>query len=161
MQTVLTQAELEDVRAFIQEYFDAWRGTDEENILAYYSDDVVLHLPTGTLEGKTAVLDSFVRPFITGFPGNVHAIRNVAHVRDLVAVEWSFEAVHTGTFANMPATGKAVQVSGCSFYEYDRRSNTIPAGRIYFDLATLLRQMISEHSNVRTRRNRCSRPARL
>jgi steroid delta-isomerase-like uncharacterized protein len=158
MQTVLTQAE--DVRAFIQKYFDAWKGTDEEKILAYYSDDVVLQLPTGTLEGKAAVRDSFVRPFITGFRGNVHAIRNLAHVRDLIAVEWSFEAVHTGTFANMPTTGKAVQVSGCSFYEYDRRTKRISAGRIYFDLATLLRQMISEHSNVRTKRSRCSRPAR-
>jgi ketosteroid isomerase-like protein len=33
------QAAPEDVRAFIQEYFDAWKGTDEAKILAYYSDD--------------------------------------------------------------------------------------------------------------------------
>src|SRR4051794_37909490 len=52
MQAVAIQAAPEDVRAFIQEYFDAWKGTDEHTILAYYSDDVVLHLPTGTLEGK-------------------------------------------------------------------------------------------------------------
>ena len=87
MQAVAIQAAPEDVRAFIQEYFDAWKGTDEHKILAYYSDDVVLDLPTGTLEGKTAVRDNFVRPFIAGFPGNVHAIRNLAHARNLVAVE--------------------------------------------------------------------------
>jgi steroid delta-isomerase-like uncharacterized protein len=141
MQAVGLQAEPEDVRAFIQEYFDAWKGTDEARILAYYSDDVVLQLPTGTLQGKAAVRDNFVRPFITGFPGNVHAIRNLAHAKNLVAVEWSFEAVHTGTFAGTPATGKAVQVPGCSFYEYDLGTRTIPAGRIYFDVATLLRQI--------------------
>ena len=44
-------------------YWDAWKGTDEQRILAYYSDDVLIHLPTGTLEGKAAVRDSFVRPF--------------------------------------------------------------------------------------------------
>ena len=38
-------------------------------------------------------------------------------------------------------TGKAVQVPGCSFYEYDLRTRTIPAGRIYFDVATLLHQV--------------------
>jgi steroid delta-isomerase-like uncharacterized protein len=135
------QAAPEDVRAFIQDYFDAWKGTDEHKILAYYSDDVVLHLPTGTIEGKTAVRDNFVRPFITAFPGNVHAIRNLAHAQNLAAVEWSFEAVHKGPFANIEATGKQVRVPGCSFYEYDLETRTIPAGRIYFDFATLLRQI--------------------
>jgi steroid delta-isomerase-like uncharacterized protein len=141
MQAAAIQAAPEDVRAFIQEYFDAWKGTDEHKILAYYSDDVVIHLPTGTLEGKTAVRDNFVRPFIAGFPGNVHSIRNLAHARSLVAVEWNFEAVHKGNFANLEATGKKVQVPGCSFYEYDLGTRTIPAGRIYFDFATLLRQI--------------------
>ena len=134
----------EDVRAFIQEYFDAWKGTDEHKILAYYSDDVVLHLPTGTRKGKAAVRDSFVRPFVAGSPGNVHSIRNLAHAKNLVAVEWSFEAVHKGPFANAEATGKKVQVPGCSFYEYDLGTTKIPAGRIYFDFATLLRQIGAE-----------------
>ena len=141
MQAVAIQAAPDDVRAFIQEYFDAWKGTDEHKILAFYTEDVVLHLPTGTLEGKAAVRDNFVRPFIAGFPGNVHAIRNLAHAKNLVAVEWSFDAVHKGAFANVEATGKKVQVPGCSFYEYDLGTRKIPAGRIYFDFATLLRQI--------------------
>jgi hypothetical protein len=53
-------------------------------------------------------------------------------------VEWSFEAVHKGPFANVEATGKQVQVPGCSFYEYDLGTRKIPAGRIYFDVATLI-----------------------
>jgi steroid delta-isomerase-like uncharacterized protein len=141
MQATAIQAAPEDVRAFIQEYFDAWKGIDEHKILAYYSDHVVLHLPTGTLEGKAAVRDNFVRPFITAFPGNVHAIRNLAHAKNLVAVEWTFEAVHKGAFANVAPTGKQVQVPGCSFYEYDLGTRKIPGGRIYFDFAALLRQI--------------------
>ena len=141
MQAVAIQAAPEDVRAFIQEYFDAWKGTDEDKILAYYSDDVVIRLPTGTLEGKTAVRDNFVRPFISAFPGNIHAIQNLAHAPSLVAVEWSFEAKHTGPFANVQPTGKQVKVPGCSFYEYEPGMKQITAGRIYFDLGTLLRQI--------------------
>jgi steroid delta-isomerase-like uncharacterized protein len=141
MQVAAAQAAPESVHAFIQEYFDAWKGIEEDKILAYYSDDVAIHLPTGTLEGKTAVRDNFVRPFIAAFPGNVHSIRNLAHARNLVAVEWSFEAAHQGAFANIEATGKTVQVLGCSFYEYDLVTRKITAGRIYFDFATLLRQI--------------------
>jgi steroid delta-isomerase-like uncharacterized protein len=136
-----TQVAPEQVRAFVQEYFDAWNGTDESKILAYYSDDVVIEIPTGRLEGKSAVRDNFVRPFISGFPGNVHAIQNLAPTANFVAVEWSFEAVHSGPFANIEPTGKAVRVPGCSLYEYDLATRTIPAGRIYFDLGTLLRQI--------------------
>lgn len=131
----------EEVRVFVQEYFDAWRGSDAQSILDYYSDDVVIHLPIGTLEGKTAVRDNFVVPFIAGFPGNVHSIRNLAHSKNLVAVEWNFDAVHKGRFANVEATDKIVHVPGCSFYEYDLERRTIPSGRIYFDFATLLRQI--------------------
>ena len=135
------------VRAFIHEYFDAWKGTDEDRILSYYSADVVLQLPTGRLIGQSAVLDQFVRPFIGAFPGNVHSIQNLAHAPNLVAVEWNLEALHRGTFADLPATGRHVRLSGCSFYEHDLEARRITAGRIYFDLGTLLRQIGGEVRN--------------
>ena len=141
MQATATQAAPEDVRAFIQEYFDAWKGTDEDKILPYYSDDIVLHLPTGTLDGKAAVRGNFLHPFVAAFPGNVHSIRNLAHARNLAAVEWNFDAVHKGLFANIAATNKSVHLQGCSFYEYDLSTRKIPVGRIYFDFATLMRQI--------------------
>jgi len=141
MQTTVVQAAPETVRAFLDQYFDAWKGTDEDKILAYYADAVVIQLPTGTLEGKIAVRDKFVRPFIVGFPGNVHAVQTLAHGRNLVGVEWRFEAVHRGPFANVQPTGREVRVSGCSFYEYDPGVKQITAGRIYFDLSTLLSQI--------------------
>jgi steroid delta-isomerase-like uncharacterized protein len=141
MQVAATKSAPEDVRAFVQEYFDAWKGTDEDKILAYYSDDVVVQLPTGTLDGKAAVREHFVRPFLAAFPGNVHSIRNLAFTENLVAVEWNFDAVHKGAFGAVEATHKTVHVPGCSIYEYNLGTRKIPAGRIYFDFATLLRQI--------------------
>jgi steroid delta-isomerase-like uncharacterized protein len=141
MTATATQGSQENARAFIQEYFDAWKGTDENKILAYYADDVVIHLPTGILKGKPTVRDNFVRPFVAGFPGNVHAIRDLGFAPRLVAVEWSFEAVHRGAFAGIPASGKQVQIPGCSFYEYDLGKRVITGGRIYFDPAALMRQI--------------------
>jgi steroid delta-isomerase-like uncharacterized protein len=141
MQPVAIQSPEEDVRRFIEAYFASWTSTDEERILAYYSEDIVLQVPTGVLQGKMAVRDQFVRPFITAFPGHVNVIVNLAYGKNLVAVEWSFEGVHTGPLGNIEATGKQVQVPGCSFYEYDLATRLIPAGRSYFDFTTLLRQV--------------------
>ena len=141
MHTIPMHSTEEDVRSFIEEYFASWTGTDEDRILAYYSDDIVLHVPTGTLKGKTEVRDNFVRPFITAFPGNVNVIVNLAYGKNLVAVEWSFEGVHTGLFGNIEATGKQVQVPGCSFYTYDLATRVITVARTCFDVGTLLRQI--------------------
>jgi len=44
-----------DVRAFIDEYFKAWEGTDETRILSYYSETVSLEIPGAVINGKAAL----------------------------------------------------------------------------------------------------------
>jgi ketosteroid isomerase-like protein len=56
-----------DVRAFIEEYFEAWSGTDEDLILSYYSETISLEIPGTIIHGKAALRDQFVRPFVAGF----------------------------------------------------------------------------------------------
>ena len=129
------------VESFINEYFGVWQGTDEDHIMSYYADDVVIRLPGTQINEKAAVREQFVRPFITGFPGNRHIAKNMIFGQDVVVVEWSFEAAHTGPFAGCPATGAQVVVPGCSVYEYDPAKRQITAGRIYFDIGTLLKQI--------------------
>ncbi|MBV9609259.1 MAG: nuclear transport factor 2 family protein [Acidobacteria bacterium] len=87
-----------DIRVFIDEYFKVWEGTDEDLILSYYSEDVSLEIPGAMINGRAALRDQFVRPFIAGFPGNRHVVKNMIFGKNVVGVEWSFEAAHTGPF---------------------------------------------------------------
>jgi hypothetical protein len=48
---------------------------------------------------------------------------------------------HKGPFAGHPPTDAHVQVPGCSVYEYNSGKRQITAGRIYFDVGTLLKQI--------------------
>ena len=137
-------ASVNDVRAFIDEYFEAWSGTDEGLILSYYSENVLLELPGTVINGKAALRDQFVRPFVAGFPGNRHVVKDMIFGKDLVVVEWSFEAAHKGPFAGAAATGTAVKLPGCGVYQFDPVKRQITAARIYFDVTTLLKQ-ISSH----------------
>jgi len=136
------------VRAFIEEYFEAWSGTDEDRILSYYAETVLLEIPGMCLNGSTAVRDQFIRPFIAGFPGNRHKTKNMIFGKDLVVVEWSFEANHSGPFAARAATGAAVDLPGCGVYEFDALNRKITAARIYFDVTTLLKQISSRQPQV-------------
>lgn len=126
-----------EVQAFFSEYFGAWQGTDIDRIMSYYANGVSLVLAGTTIDGKDAVENQFVRPFVTGFPGNRHIAKNMIFGQDVVVIEWSFEAERTGR----PATGSSVKVPGCSVYEYDPVKRQITKGRIYVDLGTLLKQI--------------------
>jgi len=131
-----------DVESLINEYYAAWQGTDEDRIMAYYSEDVTVQIPGSLLQGRTAVRDQFVRPYITGFPRNRHLVKHMVFGRDEVTVEFTFDAQHTGPFAGHAATDAHVQVAGCGVYQYDLASRQITTARIYFDVATLLKQLI-------------------
>jgi predicted ester cyclase len=141
-------ASIDDIRAFIDEYFDAWSGTDENRILSYYSETVSLEIPGTIINGKVAVRDQFVRPFIAGFPGNRHIVKKMIFGKDLVVVEWSFEAAHKGPFAGTVATGSAVKLPGCGVYEFDPVKRQVTAARIYFDVTTLLKQVASHQPQL-------------
>ena len=102
-----------DVQSFINDYYAAWGGTDEDRIMSYYAENVVLQIPGMLMEGKEAVRDQFVRPFITAFPGNWHVVRNINHQPGLVVVEWSFEANHKARFAGHATSGARIKLPGC------------------------------------------------
>jgi PAS domain S-box-containing protein len=127
-----------DVKSFIHEYYDAWGGTDLDRIMSYYADDVVLQIPGLLMEGNEAVRNQFARPFTTAFPGNRHFVKNMIFGPGVVTVEFSFEAEHKGPFAGHAATGARISLPGCGVYEYDSATRQISAGRIYFDVGTLL-----------------------
>jgi PAS domain S-box-containing protein len=130
------------IESFIHEYFDAWGGTDEDRIMSYYADNVTVQIPGTLMQGSLAVREQFVRPFITGFPGNRHVVKNWIFGRDVVVVEWSFEAEHKGPFDGRAATNACVEVPGCGVYEFDSAKRQIKTARIYFDVGMLLRQIV-------------------
>lgn len=137
-----------DVRAFIDEYFKSWEGTNENRILSFYAETVSLEIPGTRLNGKAALRDQFVRPFIAGFPGNRHIVKNMIFGKNMVVVEWSFEAAHKGAFAGTAATGAGVKLPGCGVYEFDPVNRQITVAHIYFDVTTLLKQISSHQPQV-------------
>lgn len=135
-----------EVESFIKDYFGAWQGTDEDRILSFYADNVTVQIPGVLMQGKAALREQFVRPFITGFPGNRHVVTKWVFGSNCVVAEWSFEAVQRGPFAGHAATEARINVPGCGVYELDPVDRLITSARIYFDLGTLLKQMLDRHA---------------
>jgi PAS domain-containing protein len=140
-------ATVADVESFIHEYYDAWGGTDLDRIMSYYAENVVLQIPGSLMEGKEAVRNQFAMPFTTAFPGNRHLVKNMSFGPGVVNVEFSFEAQHKGPFAGHAATGAQIKLPGCGVYQYDSAKRQITAGRIYFDVGTLLQTITDSLSS--------------
>jgi PAS domain S-box-containing protein len=134
-----------DIESFMVEYYAAWGGLDEDHIMSYYADNVTIQIPGSLMQGKSAVREQFVRPFIAAFPGNRHFLKNIIFGRDVAVIEFSFRAEHKGPFAGHAATNARIELPGCGVYEYDSARRQITAARIYFDVGTLLKQITEQH----------------
>ena len=141
MATATALGSARDVSAFIEEYFTAWGGTDEDRILSYYTEDIALEFAGTLMKGTGAVREQLVRPILAGFPGNRHIVRNLVVGQGAIAIEWRFEAQHKGQFAGVAATGVQIEMHGCSVYELDSVNRKITGGRIYFEMTSLLKQI--------------------
>ena len=133
-----------DIESFMIEYYAAWGGTDEDRIMSYYAENVTIQIPGGLMQGHSAVREQFVRPFITAFAGNCHFVKNIIFERDVAVIEFTFKAEHKGPFAGHAATNARIELPGCGIYEYDSARRQITAARIYFDVGTLLKQIIDQ-----------------
>ena len=113
------------LRRLIDDYFEAWRGTDSDRVLDYFSDDAVVTLlgDGAILSGKDIVAERWVIPMMRKYSGNDHQITSVLEADNQIAVEWLYTAVHV-------STGKELRLQGCSLYWMD--GNLIERGHVYF-----------------------------
>src|SRR6516165_9473622 len=112
--------------------------------MSYYAENVTIQIPGGLMQGHSAVREQFVRPFITAFAGNRHFVKSIIFERDVAVIEFTFKAEHKGPFAGHAATNARIELPGCGIYEYDSARRQITAARIYFDVGTLLKQIIDQ-----------------
>src|SRR5262245_58623486 len=133
-----------DIESFMSEYYAAWGGRDEDHIMSYYADNVTVQIPGSLMQGKSAVREQFVRPFIIAFPGNRHFVKKLIFKQDVAVIELTFKAEHKGPFAGRAATDASIELPGCGVYEYDSARRQIKSARIYFDVGTLLKQIIDQ-----------------
>ncbi len=83
------------------------------NILdSAYTDDAVLHT-VPEVKGKVNA-KAYYSNYVTGFSERQFIVKEMFADGDKLVKHWQFKGKHTGTFFGIPATGKTVDVSGCT-----------------------------------------------
>lgn len=102
-----------------------------------YAPDVVLHT-VPEIKGA-ANAKAFYANYVTGFSDREFIIKETFAQGNKLTKYWEFKGTHTGSFFGIPATGKKIDVIGCTIA-------TIVNGKIteeidFFDNLEFLRQL--------------------
>ena len=125
-------------RQVMQDYLDTL--AKRADFRAYFTDDVVATFE-GTdqrAEGREAAGQLIRYVHESAFDARPEP-KNLLTDDGKAAIEADFAGTHTGEFAGIPATGRAVRVPYSVLY--DLRGDKISALRIYFPMSQLIEQL--------------------
>ena len=75
----------------------------------------------------------------TGFPDVHFTVHDLIAENECVALYWTWEGTHRGTFANIPATGKRIRQEGMVMYQFE--AGKVVASKLIFDSLGVFQQL--------------------
>ncbi|NQW78660.1 MAG: ester cyclase [Chitinophagaceae bacterium] len=97
-------------------YDNVWEVVVNQGNVNYldtaYAADVVLHT-VPEIKGKDSA-KAYYANYVTGFSDREFIIKEIFGKGNKVVKYWQFKGTHTGPFFGIPATGKTVDVIGCT-----------------------------------------------
>jgi steroid delta-isomerase-like uncharacterized protein len=132
---------MSDRKEIVERFLGAYNRHDAAGFASYFAEDGVLHVvATGEInDGREQIA--------AGAAERWRALDYTLETRGLyecgedVWLEWTMTGTHVGELAGIPATHRRVEgLLGCSHYTFGA-DGLVARDLVYFDLATLLRQL--------------------
>ncbi len=140
----MVEAELRSRReAVVRAHMDAENELDFDAALATFERPRYELVGTGQVfEGPVDVAEYFRRSRIP-FPDQGNEIITLHHADDAVIVEFWLLGTHRGPLAGIAPTGKSFRVRMTALFVFEGDGDGIVCERVYFDSASMLRQLTS------------------
>ena len=129
----------ESNKKLVESFYDATDAGDKAAFAAVLSPKLV-----ATMSGAPGPLNleefwAAGSGFLASFSEAKHIVRSQVAEGDMVATRVNWRGVHTGDFAGIPATGRAVSVDAMAIDRIE--GGKIVSHDAYFDLATFMGQL--------------------
>lgn len=139
----------ESAKVTIPAYYEAISQHDAKKLSLFFTEDGVLsNVAKPPMKGRAAIAANMQAQFDT-FSSLKVAPSRVLVKGDIVAVEWSLTAVHSGEFLGVKATERPVGMSGLTVMTLEPESGLVKEARRYADDATLLAQIGGSKTKAR------------
>jgi steroid delta-isomerase-like uncharacterized protein len=125
---------------------------DSENRLEFDATMRTFHHPRYELIGTGEVHDgeqavaAYFEQTRTAFPDQRNELLALHHADDAVIAEFVLKGTHRGPLGGLPPTGRAFECRMTAFFLFEE--DRLVCERVYFDSATILRQLGLAHDPV-------------
>jgi steroid delta-isomerase-like uncharacterized protein len=107
-------------------------------------------IPTGDVFDGTEEVDAYYEETRTAFPDQRNELIKLYHADDAVLIEAMLYGTHLGSFRGLPPTGRQFEMRFVAIFEFEGECDLV-CERVYFDSATVLRQLGIAHDPLTLR----------
>ena len=131
----------ERMSALLQDRIDAFNAHDPEAFAELYAPDVIFRdIATAVPAHGRPVVREWVETYFRAFHDAKMEAKVVACDGDVLVYEWRATGTHDEEFMGLPATGRFMEVDGCSIANVGA-DGLVHAEKNYWDVAGMLQQM--------------------
>lgn len=151
---VTESAPLRDRRdAVVREHMESENRHEFDVTLGTFDHPRYELYATGEVYDGAEEVAGYYRESRTAFPDQRNRLLELHHADDAAIVEFELMGTHLGPYRGLPATGNAFTCRMSAVFVFGPGTDRIVCERVYFDAATILRQLGVAH-DPRTLRGR-------
>ena len=138
----MTPGELRAEReATVRRHMESENAHDFDTTIATFGHPRYELIPSGQIHDGEAAVRAYFRETRSAFPDQRNELIALRHADDAVVVEFWLLGTHKGPLLGIEPTGKAFRCRMTALFLFERER--LVCERVYFDAATILRQLTS------------------
>ena len=127
--------------AVVREHMESENRHEFDVTMATFSRPRYELIATGQVHDGEEEVAEYFRASRAAFPDQRNEVHAVHHADDAVIVEFDLLGTHDGPLGGIPPTGQAFRCPMVAFFFFEPDGDGIVCERVYFDSATILRQL--------------------
>ncbi len=129
--------------AVVREHMESENRHDFDTTIDTFSHPRYEIVPTGDVYDGEAAVRAYYEETRRAFPDQRNELVSLRHAEDAVIVEFDLLGTHGGPLRGLPPTGRSFRARMTAFFVFD--GERIVCERVYFDQATIMRQLGVAH----------------
>jgi steroid delta-isomerase-like uncharacterized protein len=125
--------------AIVRTHMESENVHDFDATIGTFSHPRYELIPSGQVHDGEAAVRAYFKETRTAFPDQRNELISLRHLDDGVVVEFWLRGTHKGPLGGFAPTGKSFECRMTAFFLFD--DDAIVCERVYFDTATILRQL--------------------
>ena len=131
--------------AVVREHMESENRHDFDTTIATFDHPRYELIATGDVHDGEAEVRAYFAETRAAFPDQTNEPLVMHHSDEAVVVEFMLRGTHLGPLRGLPPTGRSFECRMCALFLFEPDGDRIVGERVYFDQATILRQLGVAH----------------